>query len=65
MTTNLAHRLCCYGVPSLSLRVMQLRDTYHPVDPATPPDRLHRAGLIDVRVDVRGGEQLWRVVKPS
>jgi SAM-dependent methyltransferase len=53
------------GVPSLSFRVMHLRDTYNPVDPDTLPDRLRRAGFTNVQVDVKGGEQRWRAIKPS
>jgi ubiquinone/menaquinone biosynthesis C-methylase UbiE len=53
------------GVPSLSFRVMHFRDTYNPVDPDTLPDRLRRAGFTNVHVDVKGGEQRWRAIKPS
>jgi ubiquinone/menaquinone biosynthesis C-methylase UbiE len=52
------------GVPSLSFRVMHFRDTYNPVDPATLPDRLRRAGFSEVTVDVKGGEQRWRAARP-
>ena len=43
---------------------LDFRDTYNPVDPATLPDRLRRAGFSDVTVDVKGGEQRWRAAKP-
>jgi predicted methyltransferase len=52
------------GVPSLSFRVMHFRDTYNPVDPDALPNRLRRAGFTDVHVDVKGGEQRWRAIKP-
>jgi SAM-dependent methyltransferase len=52
------------GVPSLSFRLMHLADTYNPVPPDGLPDRLRRAGFTDVRVEVVGGEQRWRAVKP-
>jgi SAM-dependent methyltransferase len=53
------------GVPSVTFRAMHFRDTYNPVDPATLPDRLRRAGFADVEVDVARGEQRWRAVKPG
>jgi SAM-dependent methyltransferase len=53
------------GVPSLSFRLMHIGDTYNPVQPDALPDRLQRAGFTDVHVDVLGGEQRWRAVKPS
>ncbi len=53
------------GVPSIPFRIAHFRDTCNPVDPATLPDRLRRAGFTDVEVDVKAGEQRWRAVKPS
>jgi ubiquinone/menaquinone biosynthesis C-methylase UbiE len=52
-------------VPSIPGRVAHFRDTYNPVDPVTLPDRLRGAGFTDVHVDVKGGEQRWRAVKPK
>jgi SAM-dependent methyltransferase len=52
------------GVPSLSFRVMHLGDTYNPVPPDGLADRLRRAGFTEVCVDVVGGEQRWRAVRP-
>jgi SAM-dependent methyltransferase len=52
-------------VPSIPGRVAHFLDTYNPLDPATLPDRLRRAGFTDVHVDVKGGEQRWRAVKPQ
>ncbi len=53
------------GVPSLTFRLMHVRDTYNPVEPDTLPDRLRQAGFTDVHVDVKAGEQRWRAVKPG
>jgi SAM-dependent methyltransferase len=52
------------GVPSLPFRIAHFRDTCNPVDPEALPDRLRRIGFADVHVDVKGGEQRWRAVKP-
>ena len=52
------------GVPSTAFRIAHFRDTCNPVSPDEFPDRLRRAGFTDVDVDVKGGEQRWRAVKP-
>lgn len=51
------------GVHSTTFRLLHLRDTYNPVPPETLPQRLHRAGFTDVRVEVRDGTQRWRATK--
>jgi SAM-dependent methyltransferase len=55
----------CDGVPSTAFRIAHLRDTCNPVSPDEFPDRLRRAGFTDVDVNVKGGEQRWRAVKPG
>jgi SAM-dependent methyltransferase len=52
------------GVPSRLFRLSHIADTYNPVSPDTLPDRLLRAGFTGVQVDVAGGEQRWKAVKP-
>jgi SAM-dependent methyltransferase len=52
------------GVDSRWFRIAHFHDTCNPVSPDTLPDRLRRAGFRHVQVDVRGGEQRWRAVKP-
>jgi len=51
------------GVHSIPFRIAHFRDTYNPMSPETLPDRLHRAGFVDVHVEVKRGEQKWRAVK--
>jgi SAM-dependent methyltransferase len=53
------------GVPSIPFRIAHFHDTCNPVDPAALPDRLRRIGFTDVDVEVKGGEQRWRAVKPA
>jgi len=52
------------SVPSLPFRILHFRDTCNPIRPETLPDRLLAAGFRDVDVEVRGGRQRWRAVKP-
>jgi SAM-dependent methyltransferase len=52
------------GAPSWKFRIIHFRDTYNPVSPDALPERLQRAGFVDVRVDVRDGRQRWRATKP-
>jgi SAM-dependent methyltransferase len=49
---------------SLRFRILHFRDTCNPVSPDTLPDRLHAAGFHDVHVDISGGRERWRAVKP-
>ncbi len=53
------------GIHSLGFRLVHIGDTYNPVFPDELPDRLRRAGFIDVFVDTKGGEQRWRAVKAA
>ncbi|MGH3875269.1 MAG: hypothetical protein ACRDSR_27870 [Pseudonocardiaceae bacterium] len=46
------------GRLSLRFRLLHVGDTMVAVDPATPPDRLPEAGLVDVRTDL--GERSFR-----
>lgn len=50
-------------VASLPLRLLHLRDTCVPLDPATVPDRLRAAGFRDARVDVRRHTFRFRAVR--
>lgn len=52
------------GVDSIPFRIAHFRDTCNPLDPRQLPDRLSRAGFVDVSVEVKRGEQRWRAVKP-
>ncbi|CAM2824372.1 hypothetical protein BST27_04695 [Mycobacterium intermedium] len=52
------------GVDSIPFRIAHFRDTCNPLDPQLLPDRLARAGFVDVEVEVKHGEQRWRAVKP-
>jgi SAM-dependent methyltransferase len=52
------------GVPSLTFRLLHIKDTYNPVPPEDLGRRLADAGFADVRVDVSGGRQRWRASKP-
>jgi SAM-dependent methyltransferase len=52
------------SVPSLRFRMLHFRDTCNPVESQTLPHRLYTAGFHDVHVDVSGGRQRWRAVKP-
>jgi SAM-dependent methyltransferase len=53
------------GVGSWSFRLKHIADTYNPVSPETLPDHLRGIGFGDVHVEVRGGIQRWRAVKPT
>ncbi|ORW64654.1 class I SAM-dependent methyltransferase [Mycobacterium saskatchewanense] len=53
------------GVPSWAFRLLHVADTYNPVAPKDLPARLQAAGFADIRVEVRGGQQKWRAVKPG
>jgi SAM-dependent methyltransferase len=52
------------SVTSLLFRILHFRDTCNTVSPETLPDRLRAVGFDDVVVEVRGGRQRWRAVKP-
>lgn len=52
------------SVTSLRFRLLHFRDTCTTVSPETLPDRLRSAGFHDVDVEVRGGRQRWRALKP-
>ncbi|TAM66812.1 class I SAM-dependent methyltransferase [Mycobacterium sp.] len=52
------------SVTSPRFRILHFRDTCNTVSPETLPDRLRAAGFGDVEVEVRGGRQRWRAVKP-
>ncbi len=52
------------SVSSLRFRLLHVRDTCNTVAPDTLPDRLRAVGFHDVEVEVRGGRQRWRAVKP-
>ena len=52
------------GVASLVFKLLHFRDTYNPVSPDTLPHRLRSVGFTDIQVDVAGGRQRWRALKP-
>ncbi|BBX96120.1 hypothetical protein MLAC_14140 [Mycobacterium lacus] len=53
------------GVPTVTFRILHIRDTCNPVPPETMPDRLRAAGFHNVHVEVGAGRQRWRAVKPQ
>lgn len=53
------------AVSSLRFRIMHFRDTCNPIPPEELPDRLRAVGFQDVDVQVGGGRQRWRAVKPA
>ncbi|MBY0442240.1 MAG: class I SAM-dependent methyltransferase, partial [Mycobacteriaceae bacterium] len=52
------------GVASWGFKMLHFRDIYNPVPPETLPNRLQSIGFTDVHVDVDGGRQRWRALKP-
>jgi SAM-dependent methyltransferase len=50
---------------SMRMRLIHIGDTLVPVDPDALPGRLERAGLRDVRVDVREHRLRFRATKPG
>lgn len=52
------------SVTSILFRILHFRDTCNTVPPETLPDRLRAVGFDDAEVEVRGGRQRWRAVKP-
>jgi SAM-dependent methyltransferase len=49
---------------SLRFRLLHVRDTMVAVDPATLPNRLHAAGLLDVRTDLGARSFRFRSTRP-
>ena len=52
------------SLTSILFRILHFRDTCTTVSPETLPDRLRAVGFADIEVEVRGGRQRWRAVKP-
>jgi hypothetical protein len=50
---------------SLRFRLLHVGDTMVAVDPATLPNRLHVAGLVDVRTDLGARSFRFRASRPS
>lgn len=52
------------GRPSLIFRLLHVGDTMVPVDPATLPDRLRAAGLVDAHTDTGARSMRFRATRP-
>lgn len=52
------------GTSNVLFRIVHTGDTMVPVDPATLPDRLRAAGLVDAHTDTRPGSMRFRATRP-